>query len=65
MGALVVLGMGNSLLDVSMNAHAARVEEAYGRPIFAGFHAFWNIGGLLGSGAGALLEACRSGCTSP
>ncbi|MEV8608625.1 MFS transporter [Amycolatopsis sp. NPDC051373] len=55
-GALVVLGMGNSLLDVSMNAHAARVEEAYGRPIFAGFHAFWNIGGLLGSGAGALLE---------
>ncbi|MEV4599297.1 MFS transporter [Amycolatopsis sp. NPDC049253] len=55
-GALVVLGVGNSLLDVSMNAHAARVEEAYGRPIFAGFHAFWNIGGLLGSGVGALLE---------
>ncbi|HWD07278.1 MAG TPA: MFS transporter [Amycolatopsis sp.] len=58
-GALFVLGVGNSLLDVSMNAHAARVEEAYGRPIFAGFHAFWNIGGLLGSGAGALMEAWR------
>jgi len=55
--ALVVLGVGNSLLDVSMNAHAARVEEAYRRPIFAGFHAFWNIGGLAGSGAGALMEA--------
>lgn len=54
--ALVVLGVGNSLLDVSMNAHAARVEEAYGRPIFAGFHAFWNIGGLAGSGAAALME---------
>ncbi|WP_326566776.1 MFS transporter [Amycolatopsis rhabdoformis] len=54
--ALVVLGVGNSLLDVSMNAHAARVEEAYGRPIFAGFHAFWNIGGLAGSGCGALME---------
>ena len=30
--ALVILGMGNSLLDVSMNAHAARVEREYGRP---------------------------------
>ncbi|WP_232667147.1 MFS transporter [Pseudonocardia sp. TRM90224] len=55
--ALFVLGVGNSVLDVSMNAHAARVEQEYGRPIFAGFHAFWNIGGLVGSGAGAALEA--------
>ncbi|SDY16766.1 Predicted arabinose efflux permease, MFS family [Amycolatopsis xylanica] len=55
--ALVVLGVGNSVLDVSMNAHAARVEEGYGRPIFAGFHAFWNIGGLAGSGVDALMEA--------
>ncbi|WP_233223522.1 hypothetical protein [Amycolatopsis sp. CA-128772] len=55
--ALVVLGVGNSVLDVAMNAHAARVEEGYGRPIFAGFHAFWNIGGLAGSGVDALMEA--------
>lgn len=55
--ALFVLGAGNSLLDVSMNAHAARVEVAYGRPIFAGFHAWWNIGGLAGSGAAAALAA--------
>jgi MFS family permease len=54
-GALVVVGIGNSLLDVSMNAHAARVEDGYGRPIFAGFHAFWNIGGLAGSGVAALM----------
>jgi MFS family permease len=52
--ALAVLGAGNSFLDVSMNAHAARVELEYGRPIFAGFHAFWNIGGLAGSGVAAL-----------
>lgn len=56
-GALFVLGVGNSLLDVSMNAHAARVEQAYDRPIFASFHAWWNIGGLAGSGAGALMAA--------
>jgi MFS family permease len=55
--ALVVLGIGNSLLDVSMNSHAARVEQGYGRPIFASFHAFWNIGGLAGSGVAAVLAA--------
>jgi MFS family permease len=55
--ALVVVGVGNSLLDVSMNAHAARVEHGYGRPIFAGFHAYWNIGGLAGSGVAALMGA--------
>jgi MFS family permease len=57
--ALVVLGAGNSLLDISMNAHAARVEQAYGRPIFAGFHAFWSIGGLAGSGLAGLMAALQ------
>ena len=57
--ALVVLGAGNGLLDVSMNAHAARVERAYGRPVFAGFHAFWNIGGLAGSGLAATAAAAH------
>jgi MFS family permease len=55
--ALAVLGIGNSLLDVAMNAHAARVEDAYGRPIFASFHAYWNVGGLAGSGLAAGLAA--------
>ena len=58
-GALVVLGAGNSLLDVAMNAHAARVEAGYRRPVFAGFHAFWNVGGLAGSGAAAIAGAQR------
>ncbi|MCH6167286.1 MFS transporter [Pseudonocardia alaniniphila] len=57
--ALVVLGAGNSLIDVSMNAHAARVEQAYGRPIFAGFHAFWSVGGLAGSGVAGLSAALQ------
>ncbi|HEY4020696.1 MAG TPA: MFS transporter [Pseudonocardiaceae bacterium] len=54
-GTLAVLGAGNSLVDVSMNAHAARVEGVYGRSIFAGFHAFWSIGGLAGSGIAAVM----------
>jgi MFS family permease len=56
-GALVLLGAGNSLLDVSMNAHAARVAADYGRPIFASFHAYWNVGGLAGSGLAAAMAA--------
>lgn len=59
--ALIVLGAGNSLLDVGMNAHASRVEQAYGRPIFAGFHAFWNIGGLAGAGVAALAAGVPVG----
>ena len=58
---LVGLGMGNSLLDVSMNAHAARVEQEYGRPIFAGFHAFWNVGGLAAAVASTVLASLRIG----
>lgn len=64
-GALLVLGAGNGLLDVAMNTHAARVEQAYGRPIFAGFHAWWNVGALAGAGAGALLADVPIGVHFP
>lgn len=55
--ALFMFGAGNSVLDVAMNAQAVLVERAYGRPIFAGFHAFWSIGGLVGSALGAIVAA--------
>lgn len=63
--ALLVLGAGNGLLDVAMNTHAARVEQAHGRPIFASFHAWWNVGALVGAGAGALLAAVPIGVHFP
>lgn len=50
---LLVLGVGNGALDVSMNAHAVEVEHAYARPIMSAFHAVWSVGGfaaaLIGS----------------
>lgn len=64
-GGLLVLGAGNGLLDVAMNAHAARVEHAYGRPIFAGFHAWWSVGGLVGAGTGAALADVPIGVHFP
>ena len=49
--ALALLGACNGLLDVSMNAQAAEVEQRVGRPIMSSFHALFSLGGV----AGALL----------
>ncbi|MDX3076816.1 MFS transporter [Streptomyces sp. MI02-7b] len=52
-GALLLLGVGNGCLDVSMNAHAVQVERGYGRPVMSAFHATFSIGGVLASLTGA------------
>lgn len=44
-------------LDVSMNAHGVAVERRYGRPILAGFHAAFSIGGLAGAALAAAAAA--------
>jgi MFS family permease len=50
----MVLGVGMGSLDVSMNLHGVTVEHRYERPILAGFHAAFSLGGLVGGGLGAL-----------
>ncbi|MGQ5262598.1 MFS transporter [Micromonospora sp. ZYX-F-536] len=47
--ALLVLGLGNGCLDVSMNAHAVQVEAGYRRPVMSAFHALFSLGGVLAS----------------
>jgi MFS family permease len=51
--ALLVLGLGNGSLDVSMNTHAVQVEARYGRPVMSAFHAVFSVGGLLAALIGA------------
>ncbi|MFH8484562.1 MFS transporter [Streptomyces longisporoflavus] len=51
--ALLVLGLGNGCLDVSMNAHAVQVERGYERPVMSAFHATFSIGGVLAALVGA------------
>ncbi|MEU7576442.1 MFS transporter [Streptomyces sp. NPDC041068] len=51
--ALLVLGLGNGCLDVSMNAHAVQVERGYRRPVMSAFHATFSIGGVLAALVGA------------
>ncbi|MFB7946477.1 MFS transporter [Kitasatospora phosalacinea] len=59
--ALLVFGFANGCLDVSMNAHAVHVEQAYGRPVMSGFHATFSIGGVLAAGAAAAATAAGLG----
>jgi MFS family permease len=56
-GAFVLMGVLDIFMDVSMNAHGLRVQDAYGRSIFNVFHAWWSIGATVGGGIGTAAAA--------
>ncbi|MPY77907.1 MAG: MFS transporter [Actinophytocola sp.] len=49
-----VFGGAIGALDVSMNAHAVRVEQRWPRPVLSAFHGVWSLGGVVG---GAMIAA--------
>ena len=53
--ALIVFGGAMGILDVIMNLNAVIVENAAGKRIMSGVHAFWSIGGFCGAGLFTLL----------
>jgi MFS family permease len=53
------LGIAMGSLDVTMNLHGLTVERRYERPILAGFHAAFSLGGLAGGGIGAWAAAAE------
>jgi MFS family permease len=53
--ACALVGATICLMDVSMNAHATKVEADWGKAINSSFHAGFSLGGLAGTGFGALL----------
>jgi Na+/melibiose symporter-like transporter len=55
--ALVLLGMANGSMDVTMNAHAVEVESFAERPIMSSLHGMWSVGGVVGATLGGLLIA--------
>jgi MFS family permease len=57
--ALILFGISIGLLDPSMNAHGVVVEQRRARPIMAGLHSLWSIGGLVGAVTAGL--AARAG----
>jgi MFS family permease len=57
--SLVPFGFFNGLLDVSMNSQAAVFEQRTGRSVMSSFHAFFSLGGLMGTLFGAALLAAQ------
>lgn len=52
-----VLGLLDSLMDVSMNAHALRVQRGYDRSIVSAMHGVWSLGAVGGGVVGTLAAA--------
>jgi predicted MFS family arabinose efflux permease len=52
---LLVLGAASSVMAVALNSQAAEVERRMARPIMAGMHALFSLGGLIGAGIGGLV----------
>ncbi len=56
--AVAVLGIGNGLMDVGMNAQGVIVEHSRGKPIMSSLHGLFSVGNVVGAvTAGSLLEA--------
>jgi MFS family permease len=53
--AVLAFGVAGGLLAVGLNAQGVEVEQAYGRPLMASFHASFSMGGLAGALLGGLL----------
>jgi len=52
--ALALLLAADAVMDSAMNTRALEVERVYGRSIINGFHAWWSLGSIIGSGLGAI-----------
>ena len=52
--AFLVLALGSSAMDVSMNAQGIALQQRSERPIFASFHAAFSFGAMAGAAAGGL-----------
>ncbi|WP_137157262.1 MFS transporter [Rhizobium sp. FKL33] len=55
--AVVVFMLGGfaGAMDVAMNANAVEVEKRMRRAIMSSCHAYWSLGGLIGSATGGAL----------
>lgn len=59
--AFVVLALGSSAMDVSMNAQGIALAKRTERPIFASFHAAFSFGAMAGAGCGSLAAGAGLG----
>jgi hypothetical protein len=57
--ALLLVGIANAALDLSMNAQGVAVERHLGAPVLSSLHAAFSLGGFAGAGLGAVAAALR------
>jgi len=55
--SLFIYGVLSSIHDLSINAHAAALENKAGKRVLSRFHAMWSIGGLTGGAIGGVLAS--------
>jgi fucose permease len=55
--AIIINGIGASLLTVPMNVESARIEQAHGRSVIPHFHAAFSAGAVGGSILGAVASS--------
>jgi MFS family permease len=55
--SLFIYGVLSSIHDLTINAHAAALENKAGRRVMSTFHAMWSIGGLTGGVIGGLMTS--------
>ena len=53
--ALLCFGSTRNLMNISVNAQSIGVQELYGRPIIASFHAVWSVAGFCGAAIGSMM----------
>ncbi len=58
-GALLVVGVTNSTLDLTMNAQGVTVEREMGKPLLSSLHAAFSFGAFAGAGLGAVAASLR------
>lgn len=58
---LFFFGMTVASQDVSMNTHGVTLEQKSGLRFMSRFHAFWSVGGLVGSIMGGLFAQAEVG----
>ncbi len=58
---LLLWGAGIGVVDVAMNTEAANFQAELGQRVMSGMHGAYSIGGLAGSGLGAITAAIGVG----
>lgn len=52
---MLLLGAGESLYDIAINAEGSMLEQMGGRAVMSGFHAMFSVGAMIGAGAAAVM----------